>query len=131
MIKQIGEELDRNFIKEGASLIVSLTFLVPKKQKGDYRMVVNYWKVNDMTKKDHYTMANEEVELNKLKNKRLFTQFDIWAGYNNIIIEEKDHFKAAFKTPVGTYSISLKSCPLDYAMHLPYSNEQRIRIFNQ
>ena len=36
MIKQIGEELDHNFIKEGASPIVLPTFLVPKKQKGDY-----------------------------------------------------------------------------------------------
>ena len=36
MIKQIGEELDQNFIKEGTSPIVSPTFLVPKKQKGDY-----------------------------------------------------------------------------------------------
>ena len=43
-----------------------------------------------MTEKDHYTMANGEVELDKLKNKRLFTQFDIRAGYDNIIIEEKD-----------------------------------------
>ena len=103
MIKQIGEELDRNFIKEGASPIVSPTFLVPKKQKGDYRMVVDYRKVNDMTEKDHYTMANGEVELDKLKNKRLFMQFDIRAGYNNIIIEEKDQSKAAFKTPIGTY----------------------------
>ena len=77
--------------------------MVPKKQKGDYRMVVDYWKVNDMTEKDHYMMANREVELDKLKNKRLFTQFDIQAGYNNIIIEEKDRFKAAFKTPIGTY----------------------------
>ena len=56
-----------------------------------------------MTEKDHYTMANGKVELDKLKNKRLFTQFDIRAGYNNIIIEEKDRFKATFKTPIGTY----------------------------
>ena len=66
-------------------------------------MVVDYWKVNDMTKKDHYMIANGEVELDKLKSKRLFTQFDIRAGYNNIIIEEKDRFKAAFKTPIRTY----------------------------
>ena len=66
-------------------------------------MVVDYWKVNDMTEKDHYTMANGEIELDKLKNKQLFTQFDIQAGYNNIIIKEKDRFKAAFKTPIGTY----------------------------
>ena len=40
-------------------------------------MVVDYRKVNDVTKKDHYTMANGEIKLDKLKNKKLFTQFDI------------------------------------------------------
>jgi hypothetical protein len=66
-------------------------------------MVVDYMKVNDITEKDHYTMANAETELNKLKGKKVFTKFDIRAGYNNILIEEGDQFKAAFKTQVGTY----------------------------
>jgi hypothetical protein len=48
-------------------------------------------------------MANTETELDKLKGKKVFTKFDIWAGYNNILIEEGDRFKAAFKTQVGTY----------------------------
>jgi len=40
-------------------------------------MVVDYRKVNDMTIKDHYTMANAETELDKLKSKKIFTKFDI------------------------------------------------------
>jgi len=66
-------------------------------------MVVNYRKVNDMTIKDHYTMANTETELDKLKSKKIFTKFNIQAGYNNIIIEPKDQYKAAFKIQIGTY----------------------------
>jgi Reverse transcriptase (RNA-dependent DNA polymerase) len=39
----------------------------------------------------------------KLEGKVLFSKFDIQKGYNNIRIEPKDQYKAAFKTPIGTY----------------------------
>jgi hypothetical protein len=103
LITQIRKELDMGYIKPGSSPITLPTFLVPKKQPGQYRMVVDYRKVNDITEKDHYTMANAETELDKLKGKKVFTKFNIRAGYNNILIEEGDQFKAAFKTQVGTY----------------------------
>jgi hypothetical protein len=103
MIKKIGEELNMGYIKEGDSPISSPTFTIPKKQLRQYRMVVNYQKVNDMTIKDHYTMANAETELDKLKSKKLFTKFDIRAGYNNILIELENRYKAAFKTQISTY----------------------------
>jgi hypothetical protein len=77
LIAQIGKELDMGYIKPGSSPITSPTFLVPKKQPGQYQMVVDYRKVNDVTEKDHYTMANTEMELDKLKGKKVFTKFDI------------------------------------------------------
>ena len=66
-------------------------------------MVVNYWKVNDITIKYHYTMANAETKLDKLKSKKVFTKFNIRVGYNNIIIEPEDQCKAAFKMQISTY----------------------------
>jgi hypothetical protein len=48
-------------------------------------------------------MPNVQTELDKLKGKRLFTKFDVRVGYNNIRIEDDDTYKAAFKTPLGTY----------------------------
>jgi hypothetical protein len=39
----------------------------------------------------------------KLEGKALFFKFNIQKGYNNIWIEPKDQYKAAFKTPIGTY----------------------------
>jgi len=66
-------------------------------------MVVDYQKVNDFTVKDHYTMANAKTELDKLKGKKVFTKFNIRVGYNNILIDEDDRYKAAFKTQIGTF----------------------------
>ena len=33
----------------------------------------------------------------------LFSKFDVRAGYNNIRIADQDQYKAAFKTPYGTF----------------------------
>jgi len=84
--KYLTEELAKGFIEDGSSLYTSPTFYIPKKEKGEYQLVVNYRKLNDITEKDHYPMPNVQIELDKLKGKELFTKFDVQAGYNNILI---------------------------------------------
>jgi hypothetical protein len=101
--KYLADELAKGFIEDGNSPYTSPTFFIPKKDKGEYRLVVDYCKLNDITEKDHYPMPNVQTELDKLKGKGLFTKFDVRAGYNNILIEPEDTQKAAFKTPLGTY----------------------------
>src|SRR5579863_10278591 len=101
--KYLAKELEKGFIVDGSSPYTSPTFYIPKKDKGEYRLVVDYRKLNDITVKDHYPMPNVQVELDKLKGKRLFTKFDVRAGYNNILIKPEDAHKAAFKTQLGTY----------------------------
>src|SRR5579863_8511913 len=101
--KYLAKELEKGFIVDGSSPYTSPTFYIPKKDKGEYRLVVDYRKLNDITVKDHYPMPNVQVELNKLKGKWLFTKFDVRTGYNNILIEPEDAHKATFKTLLGTY----------------------------
>ena len=66
-------------------------------------MVIDYRKLNDITKKDFYPLPNLWTELEKLSHHKLFSKFDICAGYNNICIKNTDQHKAAFKTPLGTF----------------------------
>jgi hypothetical protein len=66
-------------------------------------MVINYWKLNDITKKDYYPLPSLQTELEKLSKHQLFSKFDVRAGYNNIRIKKEDQHKAAFKTPLGTF----------------------------
>ena len=101
--KYLSEELEKGFIEDGNSVYTSPTFYIPKKDKGEYQLVVDYQKLNDVTEKDHYPMPNVQVELDKLKGKTLFTKFDVHAGYNNILMDPGDAHKAAFKTLLGTY----------------------------
>ena len=66
-------------------------------------MVIDYRKLNDMTKKDFYPLLNLQTELEKLSHHKLFSKFDVRAGYNNIRIKDTNQHKAVFKTPLGTF----------------------------
>ena len=101
--KYLLEELEKGFIEDRNSPYASPIFYIPKKDKGEYRLVVDYQKLNDVTEKDHYPMPNVQVELDKLKEKTLFTKFDVYTGYNNILMDPDNAYKATFKTPLGTY----------------------------
>ena len=66
-------------------------------------MVIDYRRLNDITKKDFYPLPNLHSKLEKLSKHGLFSKFDVRTGYNNIHIKEEDQFKAAFKTPIATF----------------------------
>ena len=59
-MKVLKEELDndlkKGYIKHGTSSYVSLIFFVPKKDGEELQMVIDYWKLNDITKKDFYPL---------------------------------------------------------------------------
>jgi hypothetical protein len=95
--RSFGTRLQRRFN------IVSPTFLIDKKEKGEKRVVMDYRKVNSYTVNDNNPLPNIQVALEQLHGKTLFSKFDIRWGYNNIRIAEEDQHKAAFKTPFGTY----------------------------
>ena len=99
----LNEDLAKGHIKHGTSSYVSPIFFIPKKDEGELRMVIDYRKLNDMTKKDFYPLPNLQTELEKLSHHKLFSKFDVRAGYNNICIKDTDQHKAAFKTSLGTF----------------------------
>jgi len=101
--KTIEEDVAKGYIKHGTSSYVSPIFFIPKKDGNELQMVIDYRKLNDITKKDFYPLPNLRTELKKLSQHQLFSKFDVRAGYNNIRIAQKDQYKAAFKTPLGTF----------------------------
>ena len=101
--ESLNKDLAKGYIKHGTSSYISPIFFIPKKDGGELRMVIDYRKLNDMTKKDFYPLPNLRTELEKLSHHKLFSKFDVCAGYNNIRIKDTDQHKAAFKTPLGTF----------------------------
>jgi hypothetical protein len=99
----LDKDLVKGYIRHGTSAYVSPIFFIPKKDASELRMVIDYRKLNEITKKDFYPLPNLRTELEKLSKHRLFSKFDVRAGYNNIRITQEDQHKAAFKTPFGTF----------------------------
>jgi len=91
-MKVLKEELDKDlkkgYIKHGTSSYVSPIFFVPKKDGEELRMVIDYRKLNDITKKDFYPLPDLRRELEKLSKHTLFSKFDVRASYNNIRIAD-------------------------------------------
>jgi hypothetical protein len=75
-----------------------------KKKDGTYWMIIDYRGLNKYTVPDNYPLPLIETLLKRLRNKTLFTKLDIRWGFNNIRIKEGDEWKAAFKTPIGTFA---------------------------
>src|SRR6267154_4031677 len=82
--KALEEDLEKGYIKHGTSSFVSPIFFIPKKDGEELRMVIDYCQLNDITKKDFYPLPNLQTELEKLSQYKLFSKFDVRAGYNNI-----------------------------------------------
>ena len=101
--KALNDDVKKGYIKYGTSSFVSPIFFIPKKDREELHMVINYCKLNDLTKKDYHPLPNLRTELEKLSKHKLFSKFDVRAGYNNIQITEQDQYKAAFKTPLETF----------------------------
>ena len=99
----LDEDLAKGYIRHGTSSYVSPIFFIPKKDGAELRMVIDYWRLNEITKKDFYPLSNLQTELEKLLKHHLFSKFNVRAGYNNIRIAQEDQYKAAFKTPFGTF----------------------------
>jgi hypothetical protein len=60
------------------------------KKDGTLRPVQDYCEVNKWTVQDVYLIPRIEQILKPLHGKELFTVFDVWMGYNNVLIKKED-----------------------------------------
>jgi hypothetical protein len=94
--------LKKKFIQRLDSCYGHATFTVPKKD-GTFWIVQDYGPVNRYTEKDTTPLPNIQDAVKSLRDNVLFSKFNIWEGYNNIQLEPKDQWKAAFKTHIGLF----------------------------
>ena len=99
----ILEEEELGCIYEGPSPYTAPVYFINKKDSTEKHIIMDYRKLNQYTVRDNNPLLNIQLALEQLHGKRLFSKFDIRWGYNNICIKEDNQYKAAFKTPQGTY----------------------------
>ena len=98
----IEEHLKNGRITPFQSLQASPFFFIPKKD-GMLRPCQDYHYLNSHTTKNAYLLPLISKLVDKLKDSKIFTKFDVRWGYNNILIRPEDHWKAAFSTPFRLY----------------------------
>ena len=105
--KFLAKELELRRIKEGPSPYMSPVYFINKKDSEEKRIIMDYRKVNKWMVRDNNPLPNIREALENLRNKTLFSKFDIRWGYNNIRIAKEDQYKAAFKTKDGTFILQV------------------------
>lgn len=99
---KIKDLIENKIIQESNSPYSSPIVLV-KKNNGDYRLCVDYRKLNSITVKDRYPMPIIEEQVEKLNGKCVFTSLDMSQGFYQIPLEEESIPKTGFSTPEGHY----------------------------
>lgn len=100
--RHLQDLLAAGVIEESASPYASPIVLVRKKN-GDLRMVVDYRRLNNLTKKDAYPLPRIEETFTLLSGSKWFTVLDLKSGFYQLEVEPSDRPKTAFTTPFGTW----------------------------
>ena len=82
MKKLLAEFIERGWIEPSDSEWASPAFIVPKKEKGAWGLVVDYRGLNEQTEHDSYSLPLINTILQKQQKKRIFTVLDLKHGYH-------------------------------------------------
>ncbi|KAJ0512119.1 putative nucleotidyltransferase, Ribonuclease H [Helianthus annuus] len=78
--------------------------LIPTNTVTGWRICIDYRKLNDATRKDHFPLPFIDQMLEPLSGKSFFCFLDGFSGYFQNPISPKDHEKTTFTYPFGTFT---------------------------
>lgn len=113
----IDEHIDKliadDIVENSVSRWNSPVLLVPKKEnsKGEkqYRLVVDFRRLNEVTETQMFPMPDSEEELSKMHGSSVFSTMDLNAAFHQIPLAESDRELTSFQT--STRKLQFKRMP--------------------
>ena len=112
--KEVETLLKYGLISETKSEWRSPIWIVKREEK--LRLVVDYRKLNKVTKKDTLPLPRIDETLDKLKDSKIFSTIDLRKGFWQVPMAEKDKHKTAYIRPRFQQNLELMNlmlCLLD------------------
>ncbi|KAL4329403.1 hypothetical protein AHAS_Ahas13G0296600 [Arachis hypogaea] len=78
--------------------------LIPTRTVTGWRMCIDYRRLNDATRKDHFPLPFIDQMLERLAGHAYYCFLDGYSGYNQIMVDPKDQEKTAFTCPFGVFA---------------------------
>ncbi|KAD4585817.1 hypothetical protein E3N88_23418 [Mikania micrantha] len=78
--------------------------LIPSRTVTGWRVCIDYRKLNDATRKDHFPLPFIDQMLERLAGQRFYCFLDSFSGYFQIRIASEDQERTTFTCPYGTYA---------------------------
>lgn len=107
LTEYLKENKGKRFTRGSKSRVASPGFFVAKKDSKELRFVVDYKRLNQITKKDKYALPRIEDIFDTARGHKLFSKIDLRGAYNLMRIQEGDEWKTAFITPLGTFEYTV------------------------
>ncbi|VVC38811.1 Reverse transcriptase domain [Cinara cedri] len=102
---ELKTQLDKlnkaGIIRPIISKFAAPAFLVKKKEKGSYRLVVSYKELNERVETDQYPIPRTSDLLRALEGATYFTSLDLNSGFFQLPVREEDQHKLAFTSVHG------------------------------
>ena len=77
--------------------------LVPTRMQNEWRVCIDYRKLNSVTRKDHFPLPFIDQMLERLSGHAYYCFLDGYFGYNQIPIAPEDQEKTTFTCHFGTF----------------------------
>ncbi|KAF0688962.1 Transposon Ty3-I Gag-Pol polyprotein, partial [Aphis craccivora] len=98
---QLDKLLNAGIIRPIISKFAAPAFLVKKKQKDSYRLVVSYKELNERVDTDQYPIPRTTDLLRALEGSEYFTSLDLNSGFFQLPVKLEDQYKLAFTSIHG------------------------------
>ena len=100
--RHLQEMIQNGIICESTSPYSSSVVLV-KKKNGEIRFCVDFRKLNSKTIKDPQPIPRIQDLTSYFKGAKIFSTIDLFSGFWQIEVDEKDRYKTAFTCDMGHY----------------------------